>query len=333
MRGLRLKVMAVLAASALLAGCGSGSESDSSGSGKAVTLRLNFTIDGSAAPFFLAKNLGLYEKAGLNVKIEPGKGSLVTAQTVGAGQDQFGYITSDAAIRARSEGGDLLLVGALQRSAPMSVVHHPGITIDSVEDLTGVRLVTTANLPQGPTLSALAKSKGVDPAKLKLVNVDAAAYAGFYQGNRDAAVLGRPGLQDFAFKKIDGAKMVTYGQLGLAFYGNSLATSSKLAKSDPETVKSFVAASLEGWRKAVADPAAAVKALREDHPDAGAPEAIEAQLRGSISNIPGLGDTSTSITPFDETKLKAEIDFLATYMGLKSTRPVTDYYSPDYQAR
>jgi len=328
----KLRLASALAAVALATvACGSNSPSESSSDAEKVVLRLNFTVDGSAAPFYLAKQLGLYEDAGLEVDIQPGKGSLVTAQTVGGGQDQFGYITSDAAIRAASEGGDVVLVASLQRSTPMNVVHHPDTTIESVEDLKKVRLVTTANFPQGSTLVALAEREGLAKDDLKFVNIDPGAYAGFYQSNKDAAVLGRPGLQDWAFGKMDGAKAITYRDLGLEMYGNSIATSTKYADANPDTVKSFVEATVEAWEKSVADPDAAVDALLKAVPDAGDAEAIKAQLMGSIETIPGMGDDSTEIMPFEEDRLDEQIEFLSKYLKMTKVGSASDYVDTSFQ--
>jgi len=74
----------IVALVALTIGLAGGS---ASGQGaKPLKLTLNFLAGGPQAGFMYAKALGLYDKAGINVTIEEGRGSGTTAQLVATGQ-------------------------------------------------------------------------------------------------------------------------------------------------------------------------------------------------------------------------------------------------------
>src|SRR5262245_45032952 len=60
-----------------------------------LTFQLNFAPGGYHAGFPMAVERGYYKDAGLDVKIEPGNGSLITAQLVAAGKADIAY--ADAA--------------------------------------------------------------------------------------------------------------------------------------------------------------------------------------------------------------------------------------------
>jgi NitT/TauT family transport system substrate-binding protein len=313
-----------------LSACGEQEDTSSDGLTK-VVLRLNFIADGSAAPFYLAKEEGLYERAGLDVSIEAGKGSLLTAQTVAAGKDTFGYITADSAIRAASAGGDIKLVGSIQRSIPMNVIYHPGTTISTLDDLVGLDLVTSAQVPQGPILAGLARSEGMDPSAFKFVNMDPSAEVAYYQNHPNAAVLSRPGYEEAAFEAVDEAQYIQYRDLGADLYGNSIVTSGAFADEDPDTVEAFVQASVEGWSMAVEDPNAAAVAMNALLPSAGDVEELTAECEGALSNIPGMGNDEMALTPFDIDNLEKEIDFLHEYVEMENPKGAETYVDLDFQ--
>ena len=58
--------------------------------GQSVSLILNWTPAADHSPFYYAKSLGWYEKAGIDLSIEVGKGSGVSSLKVGSGGAPFG---------------------------------------------------------------------------------------------------------------------------------------------------------------------------------------------------------------------------------------------------
>jgi NitT/TauT family transport system substrate-binding protein len=51
---------------------------------------LNWVPGGDHVPYYYAKKMGWYRDAGIDLNIEPGKGSAVAVQKVGAGANQIG---------------------------------------------------------------------------------------------------------------------------------------------------------------------------------------------------------------------------------------------------
>src|ERR1039458_2680620 len=51
---------------------------------------LNWVPGGDHAPYYYAKKKGWYKEAGIDLNLEPGKGSAVAVQKVGAGADPIG---------------------------------------------------------------------------------------------------------------------------------------------------------------------------------------------------------------------------------------------------
>lgn len=299
--------------------------------GSDILLRLNFNIDASSAPFFLARERGYYEEAGLNVQIEAGRGSLVTAQTVSSGQDDFGYITVDAAINAITQDPRMTIVAALGRTGPYNVVHHPGVVIDEVEDLFDMHVLSNPNIPQTPVMFGLIRSKGLNPDDLNVTFLDFAAYAGVYQDDPTAVILGRPGDQDVRFKSIDDVQSVTYSDLGLNFYGNSIVTQTSRIEQDPDSVRGFVQASVRGWEESIADPEAAIDALLKNHPEAGEREILLQELDAALRLTAGMGDSEMKVKPIDPQMFAEQVEFMVQYMDMgQPSIDLTEYYTNEF---
>jgi NitT/TauT family transport system substrate-binding protein len=58
-------------------------------------------------------------------------------------------------------------------------------------------------------------------------------------------------------------KFLYYSDVGLNIYGNAIFASKKILDNNPAAVRGFVAATAKGWRDAIAEPAAAIAALKK----------------------------------------------------------------------
>src|SRR6266550_8632840 len=70
---------------------------------KPMKLTLNFLAGGPQAGFMYAKKVGLYEKAGIDLTIDEGRGSGTTAQMVATGQTDVGFADAPAAMQLRAK--------------------------------------------------------------------------------------------------------------------------------------------------------------------------------------------------------------------------------------
>src|SRR5262249_15245413 len=78
--------------------------------GEAVNLMLNWTPTADHSPFYYAKAQGWYEKEGIDLTIETGKGSGVSSLKVGSGGSPFGIADLATMLVARSKGADAVAV-------------------------------------------------------------------------------------------------------------------------------------------------------------------------------------------------------------------------------
>ena len=76
--------------------------------GEAVNLTLNWTPTADHSPFYYAKAQGWYEKAGIDLTIEVGRGSGVSSLKVGSGGSPFGIADLATMLVAKSKGADVV---------------------------------------------------------------------------------------------------------------------------------------------------------------------------------------------------------------------------------
>ena len=88
-----------------------------------INFRLDWTVYGTHAPFYLALDKGLYAKEGLDVKIEEGQGSGTVAKLVAQGNDHMGFVDFTSMIRGVEQGMPLIAVMRVV-SNNMAVVSH-----------------------------------------------------------------------------------------------------------------------------------------------------------------------------------------------------------------
>src|ERR1700747_1368899 len=68
---------------------------------------LNWVPGGDHAPYYYAKKMGWYAQKGIDLNLEPGKGSALAVQKVGAGVNPLGLADMGNALVARGKGADV----------------------------------------------------------------------------------------------------------------------------------------------------------------------------------------------------------------------------------
>src|SRR5689334_11384609 len=136
-----------------------------------VTLALNWIPTADHAPYFFAKQQGWYTQAGIELTIENGSGSAVSAQRVGAGQSDFGIADMATALLARGKGANLVAVMAVYANSPQGFYWLKSSGIAGPKDFAGKKIGNPAGDASRVMWPAFAKQVGIDPAAVTFVNV------------------------------------------------------------------------------------------------------------------------------------------------------------------
>ena len=105
-------------------------------------IRLAYISDspGASAPYWIAKEAGLFKKYGLDAELIFINGSTRGIQSLIAGDLDFAGAVGTSAINGRLAGGDVLIVDSLVNTLPYYILARP--EIKSPEDLKGRILAT-----------------------------------------------------------------------------------------------------------------------------------------------------------------------------------------------
>ncbi|MEQ9812287.1 MAG: ABC transporter substrate-binding protein [Azospirillaceae bacterium] len=227
-----------------------------------ITFHLDFLVNGYHAPFYIAEANGMYEAAGLDVTINPGRGSTDAISTVASGNAEIGFADAGAVAQAVANGAPVTVVAAILQEAPYGIISYTEDGIDEPTDLHGHSL---AVVPAGATTQALPAFMAlneVDPDQVEMITYNfGATVPSFLSGQVDATIGYLFGEYLAARNESDrDVQIMRFYNWGFDVYSNSIIVNNSFLEENPEAVRAFVHASIEGVEYAMANPEEAVQA-------------------------------------------------------------------------
>ncbi len=299
-----------------------------------VTFSLDFIVLGRHAPWYVALAKGYYKDAGLDVKIIPAQGTAQSIQALESNVAQFAFSDVAALVQARARGASTAKVVAVNyQKAPYAIFSiDPGANVTKPEQLKGLEVASGAGSFTPKIIQGFMKEKGLDPNSIKFTMVDGAARVGLLLSGKVPAIenfiLTQPGIQ----KSLQSGKLATLllADYGLELYSNAVLVRDEYIKSHPDVVRGFVAASLRGWKDALANPGEAAD-LQLQYAKGLNRDVIISELN-IVRSLAVTPDTEAhGLGWIDPAKMKKSVDFVVQNIGVDGTAPaVADTYSADF---
>jgi NitT/TauT family transport system substrate-binding protein len=223
---------------------------------------LNWVPGGDHAPYYYAKARGWYAKEGIDLNLEPGKGSMLAAQKVGAGANPIGLADMGNVLIAKGKGADLVGVFNVYANSPQGLYWLKSSGIKGIKDFPGKKIGNPAADGARPMWPALAKANGVDPKSVTWVNVDANAKLSALKAGSIDITTSFYNIHHI-FKRVLGDDMgfVAWRDVGLNPYGNSVVVNGEYLKKHKALVGRFVKVTQRAFAACVKDPKPCVQAL------------------------------------------------------------------------
>ncbi len=136
---------------------------------------LNWVPGGDHAPYYYAKKAGWYAKEGIDLNLEPGKGSALATQKVGAGANPVGLADMGGVLVAKGKGANSVAVFNVYANSPQGLYWLKSSGIKGIKDFPGKKIGNPAADGARTMWPALAKANGIDPKSVTWVNIDANA--------------------------------------------------------------------------------------------------------------------------------------------------------------
>lgn len=198
----RFAAVAAVAALALttLVGCGGSSSGTSSTPGKdgtTVTVQAGFIPVIDVAALYLGKDQGIFQKEGINLKVNMGTSGAAVVPAVVSGQYTFGFSAIVSLLQAKDQGVPVKIIAAGSNStakagADVTMIHAaPSSGIKSPKDLEGKTVsVNALNGLLQMLCDVAVKKDGGDPSKVHFIELPFANAVSALKSHKIDAMVG-----------------------------------------------------------------------------------------------------------------------------------------------
>lgn len=234
-----------------------------------LKVSLNAPYDGSNAAFFLAEEKGYYAAEGVKPTFDPSGGSGEAVTRIGSGTYDFGFgdINVLMEFNAKNPANAGRAVYMLYYRSPLSVGSFAKNNINKAADLNGKKMGGALTDGAYKLFPAYAKLASINAGSIQWQFGDLRLREALLLKGDVDAILGFDSTMYFNFLRQGIApsdiKFLYYSDAGLNIYGNAVLASKKILEGNPKAVRGFVTATAKGWRDAIANPAAAIAALKK----------------------------------------------------------------------
>ena len=200
------------------------------------------------AGFYVAKEKGFYEKAGIDVELKKFDNSINVLNEVMENKADFG-LNSTSLIIEKSNGKDIVLLGSIFQSSPLVLLALKNSNIKTLKDVENKKMMITPEQSDFASFQAMLISEDISFKNIQMqkhsFNVDDLINKNTdlmvsYTTN-EPFVLKEKGYESIYFHPKD---------YGFDFYEEFIFTSKEFANKNPKLVKDFYDATILGWEYA-----------------------------------------------------------------------------------
>jgi NitT/TauT family transport system substrate-binding protein len=217
--------------------------------------RLNWTLYGEHAPFFVARDKGFYREEGLEVEIQEGSGSTTVAQLVANATSPVAYVDAATMMRGVGAGMPIKAVGVTLQQSPMAFIYRADAARPTkISEIKGSRIAITAGDASLAIFTAFMGKLGMKVEDVQMITVANPAAKEQAVLNKQAdALLGYFMDQGPRMQLQTGVKMGwtrLYDMAGISTLSSAIIVNNdwvKDAKSQDQ-LRRFLRASQRGWQ-------------------------------------------------------------------------------------
>src|SRR5262247_950556 len=305
---------------------------------KNVKIMMDWIIQGTHAPYFVAQEKGYYKAHGVTVDaLDAGKGATNVAVTVAGGAYHFGWVDLPTMIKfnAQNPAAPLIAVYVSFEQTPLALITRKDAGIRTPADLDGKKIAGGPGVAVHDTISILLKAAHAENVKINWVSVQPQLFGpmlkrGEVDGTGGFTNSNIPAALELGFT-LDDLFVIKYSDFGADMYGLALVTTKKFADENPQTVRGVVAALNQGTKDTIASPQKALEVLKRNDPMMKLDiEKVRLDIALGLTNTQNVMKNGlSSVTP---EKLQKTIDAMVSAYQL-SVRPdpatvYTDHFLP-----
>ncbi len=232
----------------------------------AVKFNLSWLPEGANVYSYAAKQF--WTKAGLDVTIEKGTGSIAAAQGIGQGQYEFGIPAAPNCIQQAMKGLPLVNIGCANYDTTMGVIMLPDSPIKEPKDLKGKKVGSTFTSGEYAFLPAFLKNAGLSMGDIQSIALDGKV--------REVALLEKQTDAVTAYvasalpKIVAGGvqpRVFLFSKYGLPFYAHSLTTTTAYLAKERGVCEAVAQGLCEGIKFALLKPDETIELMFKEVPE------------------------------------------------------------------
>lgn len=228
---------------------------------KTVRLALQWYPQTQFAGFYMAKEKGIYARHGLNVEILHGDADSDSLERVISGKTEFGTAFLSSAMERWAEGAPLVNVAQIVQRSALMLVARKDSGITTIKDLEGARIGTWGSKFQLQAESLFHREN----MHVTFVR-QSPSFELFMRGGLDATLaMWYNEYHRLLSYGLNPEEMTTFmfSDLNLNQPEDGIYCLQSTFETSPDTVRSLIQASVEGWEYAFAHPEETVDTLLE----------------------------------------------------------------------
>jgi NitT/TauT family transport system substrate-binding protein len=285
--------------------------------GQSVSLILNWTPAADHSPIYYAKSQGWYEKAGIDLAIEVGKGSAVSALKVGSGAAPFGISDLATMLVARSKGADDVALMSIYANTGQTFYWLKSTGVTGPKDFAGCKIGNPPGDASRVMWPAFAKATGLAPDSVSFVNIGPTAKSAALKSHAVDIISDFYNSHDIKLREF-GSDLgsLNWKEIGLNSYGNSIIVNGAFLEKNPKLAEDFVRITQKAYAVCVADFEPCVKVLLEQVSGLDREERLM-QWRRIKELMTDKFTTPKGLGWIEGERMKKDYDLVQTYLGIE----------------
>lgn len=298
--------------------------------------RLNWTLYGEHAPFFVARDKGFYAAEGIEVEIQEGSGSTTVSQLVASNNSPVAYVDAATMMRGVSNGMPIRAVGVTLQQSPMAFIYRADAARPTkISEIKGSRIAMTAGDASLAIFTAFMGKLGMKMEDVQVITV--ANPQGKEQAvlNKQAdALLGYFMDQGPRMQLQTGVKMGwtrLYDMAGVTTLSSAIIVNNSWAKDakNQDLLRRFLRASQRGWQHSFDNRAEAAEIFRKAAP-VFTQEIALLEVEGTMSIIRTERTKGRAIGVSDIGDWRDTQDLLSKFAKLTPQADLNTYFTNEY---
>ena len=231
---------------------------------------------------FVARDNGLFKKYNIDPKLVVFDSGSVLAQAAMAGDAKLSVTSGPVTIASRTQGGDAIGIASCVNTPPYSIVTAKNIT--RWDQLKGKRIAMSRfGSGTDTSLRLVLRKFGIDANKDVIVlqlGTQPSRYQALVAGNIEATIISPP--LDLMAKKDGFNILVNIPDLGIPYPQQTIETTDRLIREQPQMVKNFLKGFIEGVHFAAKNKDHTKKAILKYLRGSSDPEILEATYQNYV---------------------------------------------------